>query len=112
MRIINRHAIIVKPQQPYWDWANNLDDEPSLPEGMADEPPFYLLPECDDNAQFERWLKKNYLTIFENELHSWHQNENDWPAIRDYKTFRAWFEIEYGSEVFDLGSKPLVVEEM
>src|SRR5438105_4177409 len=112
MQMMNRNAIMVKPKQPYWDWANGLEDEPALPETMSSEHPVYLLPECDNDSQFQRWLKKNYLTIFENELQSWWQDEDDWPAVRDYNTFRAWFDIEYGSEVFDLDHSLLILEEM
>lgn len=110
MKLVNLSAIIVKPKQPYWDWVNNLDDEPISPESLSSEHPVYLLPECDSDAQFQLWLKKNYLTIFENELHAWWQDDNDWPVVRDYKTFRAWFEIQYGSEVFDMSEKPLLTE--
>lgn len=111
MRMVNRNAIMVKPKQPYWEWANSLDDQPLLPETMSSEHPVYLLPECHNDAQFQLWLKKNYLTIFENELIAMWQNEDDWPAVRDYKTFRTWFDIEYGSEVFDLGKQSLEVED-
>ena len=110
MRMVNRNAIVVKPKQAYWDWANSLDDEPLLSETMSSEHTVYLLPECDDDAQFQRWLRKNYDTIFENELFAMWQDDNDWPVVRDFKTFRAWFDVEYDSLIFDLSEKPLLVE--
>lgn len=105
MRIVNRNAIMVKPKQLYLDWANSLDDQTLTHASMSGEHPVYLLPECDNEAQFQRWLKRNYLRIFENELEAIWQDENDWPAVRDYKTFRAWFDVEYGSEVFDMSER-------
>ena len=110
MRIVNRSACMVKPKQPYVDWANSLDEQEIAPDTLSGEHRVYLLPEWDDAPQFQRWLRKNYLTIFENELQAMWQDETDWPAIRDYKTFRAWFDIEYGSEVFDLSGRPLEAE--
>ena len=44
-----------------------------LSEMRDDESSVYLIPEMDFGP--EDWLRKNYLAIFEEELHAWHTDE-------------------------------------
>jgi hypothetical protein len=112
MKMLNRNAIVVSPRQPYVHWANGLDgDVPALP-SESDEVPTYLLPEFDTPDEVEKWLRRNYKVIFENELRGMWEDETSWPKIAGYGMFREWFDIRFGSEVFDLGSARLKVDDM
>ena len=104
--MINRIAVTVRYKKPFVDWINTSDpynDDPGITIDSADsDNPVYLV---DDRyaENFETWLKKNYKTLFESELHSWYTDQSLWPGKRDLRTFRKWFEVEYFTIVIDLG---------
>jgi hypothetical protein len=109
---INRGVIIVRPKQPYVDWANTCDDEPtSTTLGAAREDcSAYLLPCWEDGEQLELLLERFSRRIFENELSGWTTNEACWPKQRDLSALREWFEIEPHSMVFELGDGHIRIE--
>lgn len=108
--MLNRSAVIVRPKQPYLDWAKGLDGSNLDPSDLS-ERTVYLLPEYDDDVEGMAMLAKAYGLIFESELESWHLIEEDWPANRTFAMFRQWFEIEMHSMVNDLTGEPLVDDE-
>jgi len=61
-----------------------------------------LIPDFEDLSKAKRWLRKHYLTIFEEVLLGWITDENDWPKDLSYKTFTQWFDPEFNLMVFDL----------
>jgi len=97
---INRNAIVVKPKQALFDWVNSI--YPESPVEAAHEGTVYLVKENDSNEAIEKWLKKNYDNIFQNELNNWHTDEKDWPQKRTYKQFTEWFDVEIHSMIVDL----------
>ena len=97
---INRNAIIVKPKQDLFDWINSI--YPESPAEAAHEGTVYLVKERDSNEEIEKWLQKNYDSIFQNELNNWHTDEKDWPQKRTYKQFTEWFDFEIHSMILDL----------
>ena len=104
MRLLNRTAVIVKPKQPYIEWANSLDDDGvKLDPNSIPEHTIYLI---DDKADYlpdnVEMIKPYFAAIFEEELNGWHRVESDWPSPRDLSTFLAWFEIEIHSMILDL----------
>jgi hypothetical protein len=105
--MLNRGVVIVKPKQPYIDWAGGLDDSGLVPD-IEGEKTIYLIPsfETDDDA----WdvLEEIYEEIFENELYSWHTDPSAWPKDRSFKMFQEWFSIEFHSVVEDLCGYELV----
>jgi len=98
--IINRNAIVIKPKKPFLDWINKLD--PLNPITDLDEGTIYLIKEKDSNEEIEKWLKRNFEKIFQNELNDWHTYENDWPQKRTFKLFKEWFGYEIHSMVLDI----------
>ena len=48
--MINRGVVIVRPKQPYLDWAAGLDDSGVVPD-PNEEQTVYLLPSYDDEAE-------------------------------------------------------------
>jgi len=108
--MLNRAALIVRPKQPYLDWAAGLDESSILP-GVDDDQTVYLVPEFDDDAAGERMIRRVYAEIFERELFSWHTDESAWPAERTYRVFTQWFHTEMHTVVEDLCDEEIVDDE-
>ncbi len=102
---INRNAILVKPKQPFIEWMKKTGDENTALE--FSEHHIYLIGERPSNEQIEKWLKKNFDRIFQNELDAWYTDKKEWPKKRTYKMFQQWFEVEYHSMVYDLEDSPV-----
>ncbi|GAC1307140.1 MAG: hypothetical protein NVSMB24_18440 [Mucilaginibacter sp.] len=101
---VNRHAIVVKPKQPLLDWINTI--YPDMAEDGS-ETSVYLVKEREGYEATEKWLKRNFNDIFENELNGRHTDENDWPQNRTYKLFTAWFDTEIHITVDDTEKGPI-----
>ena len=104
IRQLRRTAIIVKPKEPYIQWANSLDEDGiKLGEEFEPEHTIYLIEDITGYLiDIEAMITPHYEFIFEEELNSWHRHKNDWPARRDLATFLEWFEVEYHSVIIDL----------
>lgn len=104
---INRNALVVVPTEHFLEWAKKIpyeDDALTLEELVADSTA-YLTPEQDANA--DRWLKRNFKTIFEIELDGWCTDQSLWLEDRSYKIFKEFFHIHYCSSVLDMGDGPI-----
>jgi len=103
MFTINRSVAIIKPKQPFVDWANSVGDEEeqySISDFNSDCS-VILLPVVDSDEDAEAVLKDIYQDIFELELSSWIVIDEMWPENLTYKMFLEWFDIEFHSMVFD-----------
>jgi len=98
---------MVRPKGPYLDWATNLSGEDVTEYLQEDERTVYLIPEYADSDESEQYLREAYGYIFEEELNAWHTDQSAWPKVRDLKTFKEWFAVEFHSVVLDLGSGPI-----
>ena len=65
-----------------------------------------------DAENFDRWLRQNYQTIFEEQLWGWWTDVTHWPVKRDLRVFRAWFDVAVHSLVIDLGSGRIIHEDL
>lgn len=108
--MINRGVVIVRPSQPYLDWATNLDDSGIIPQA-SDEKTVYLIPSYDDVFEAWEFLSNIYEKIFENELLGWNTDETTWPKQRSLAMFKAWFDIELHSIVEDLCADDIIEED-
>ena len=99
--MLNRGVLIVRPKQPYLDWAAGLDDSGVVPD-PKDEQTVYLIPEFEDDDEAWEVLEGIYVEVFERELEGWHTDETAWPSNRTFAIFKDWFEIELHSVVEDL----------
>ena len=103
--MINRSAIIVKPKQPYLEWAKQDDAEglaESVFESLRTEPHVYLLPEYEDPTSQQEVLEEFWPTLFEAMLAGWLRDPDCWPQKRTFEMFQEWFEIQMSSVVEDL----------
>jgi hypothetical protein len=103
---INRHAIVIKPKAPFYDWLKLIyfpDDIPA--EGT--ESNVYLVQELQDKKAVIKCLKNNFDRIFCSELSAWNINEDAWPKSRTYKMFTGWFDAEIHYSVNDMERYPV-----
>ena len=113
MDLIDRAVAVLKPNEPYLEWALGLPDAPAdltLQELRSDCTAF-LIPEFDLDQEVEDLLREIYPALFELELEGWYRDERFWPQPRDYETFRAWFDVEISSTVIDLVEDEIAKEE-
>ncbi|HEY6940108.1 hypothetical protein [Dokdonella sp.] len=99
--MLNRAALIVRPRQPFLDWAAALEQDGVNPDPDGEQT-VYLIPEPDDNEEAERILQEVYPHVFENELDSWWTDESAWPQERSFAVFMAWFAVEIHTVIHDL----------
>ena len=113
MESINRQVAIIKPKAPYVDWINTLPGtvDPTTVDNLQTDCTALLLPHFDTDEESLNYLKKNFRTIFEYELYGWHTDKGSWPNKLTFKQFQEWFNIEFHSEVIDLGKGSIAIEE-
>ena len=104
MTFIYRHALFVFRKQPYIDWANSLDDGPSLLDDQLSRRArtVYLVQEIDGEPELDDLLPDYWEDIFLAELGAWHLAEDQWPAPLTREMFDAWFEVELCASAYDL----------
>ncbi|HAZ07635.1 MAG TPA: hypothetical protein DCZ01_03715 [Elusimicrobia bacterium] len=110
-RSINRAALVVRPRQPYLDWAASVDAEaPEHAKDLHKRVSVYLLGEDpkeeDETAPLENYFEE----IFELELSAWYTDEDLWPKPRTLALFHEWFEAVGESVVTDLEPGPIRAE--
>ena len=104
--MINRIAVIIRYKEPFVIWINTsdpYDDDPGITAESANEDNNVYLIDDRYAENFEAWLKRNFKTLFDNELYGWYTDQSLWPEKRDLRTFRKWFAVEYFTVVLDLG---------
>ncbi len=69
-RTINRAALIVRPQQPYVDWANSVDDDGAraILEEARTDPSIYLVEIIDFREDFDLLIDETWEWIFREQL--------------------------------------------
>ena len=105
METDGRSAITLKPRQPYADWAKSLREPGEAPVKLASlrsEVTVHLVEEIVDPDHFLKILEFEYEDMFREQLSGWSRDDSQWPEIRDLQMFLDWFEVEWGSMVFDL----------
>jgi len=111
MSEINRSLMILRPKQPFLDWARWLDDESKdlTLDSLNEDSTAYLIPEIWQDSDQEKFLQTYYDILFEEQLEGWWTDEVSWPQQRDLKLFLEWFEVEFHCLVFDLCDEPIRV---
>jgi hypothetical protein len=108
--IENRAAIVVEPIKPFIDWLNYVDPKGEFKLGELGELTIYLIPECDNDKDLEKYLKENYKPIFDEELEGWFTDEKLLPKERTYAMFKEWFKITFHSMIYDMCEGDLIKE--
>jgi hypothetical protein len=113
MYSISRSIAIIRPKQPFVEWANQLPDadfKVSLGE-LQNDCLVILIPEYETDEEAKEYINELYEDIFEEELCGWCTNESWWPKNRTQEMFWQWFEVELHSEVKDSYEDPIEKEE-
>ena len=113
LRTVNRAALVVKPKQPYVDWANHLNDGgPTLLfESARQDPDVFLVDDLQNDSDKQKIVLKYYTMIFQHELAAWTTDRDSWPSQLDLRTFKLWFDVDISSIVFDIAPDPLLQEQ-
>jgi hypothetical protein len=102
MFIINRSVAIIRPKQPFVDWANSIvDEEQYSVSDFGTDCSVILLPVTDSDEDAAVFMKEIFRDVFEMELSSWVVDDGMWPENITYEMFLQWFEVEYHSMAFD-----------
>lgn len=104
MRVINRYAVLVTPKQPYLDWAAAIDDDaPGDAQVLHQGIPSVYLFEIDERSDVESVALTDDVArrVFEFELGSWNDDEDDWPSDRGLKALHEWFDVQVQDMVVD-----------
>lgn len=109
MNHVNRGYISIRPTKLFFEWAMQHDSLISFKESDYIEPNIYLITE--DFLDEEPVLKQHFKKIFENELMAI-TDDDVWPETRTLEVFLQWFNVEFGSMVFDLEKSDLKREEI
>lgn len=104
MKIVNRGYIIIKANQPFFDWANQFEDDMYFSEEDDLEPTVYLIE--DEFMEVEPVIQQNFKKIFINELSMITDDESEFPQLTE-ELFYEWFEITAGTTVIDTLSSNL-----
>lgn len=112
MVAINRAVAVIKPRQPYLDWAKRLPDPAenlTLDEVRMDCTAI-LLPEFDTPAEAEAFIAAMADDLFKMELDAWDRDPQNWPVNRTYDTFSEWFDVDIHSIVLDASDDDIIGE--
>jgi hypothetical protein len=99
---LDRHILVVKPKQPFFDWANEISQNTQKIENTMFRS--YLISEDVDP---KKWLKKNYKRIFELECYEMTFFLEEVPKKVSFKMFQDWFTIEASVSVYDLETRKI-----
>ena len=105
MKIINRGYISVMPLKPFHEWVGTFEDEDDMGQDELQEPNIYLITE--DFFDVEPIIEQHFKKIFANELSMITENEEDWPQVRSMEVFLQWFQLDFGTTVFDVEKSDL-----
>jgi hypothetical protein len=114
MYTINRSITIIRPKQPFVDWANQLPDtewKSSLDDFKTDC--FSLLiPDYGTDEEAKGHINEIYEDIFDELLFGWCTEESWWPQDRTNEMFWQWFGVELHSIVVDSSTESIEEEEL
>ena len=103
-RTINRAALIVRPRQPYVDWANSVDDEGprAILQELRTDPSIYLVKSIDFTEDFDLLVDDSWEWIFREQLNGWMRDVDSWPENKTRGMFLEWFDCELSTMIWDM----------
>ena len=69
-----------------------------------------LIPESDSSEEALDYIRHNFHTFFEMQLHDWRSDNRLWPDKLTLSMFRRWFDVEIHSLVHDALNEELYKE--
>jgi hypothetical protein len=115
MWLLNRSAVLLRPNQNFLSWLNALPDnmgEKNFTFGdIQNSPHVYLIDSFETHAEAEGSIAAQKSALFERELYSWCTHEPWWPKDRSSPAFDQWFEIQTLDMVVDTSSEDIEADE-
>lgn len=111
--MLNRAVLILRFKQPFVDWINAADPNPTHVVTLADvgdESTAYLV-DVEDEQDFEKWFERNGAGLFEEELNSWYTDPDLWPRDRSAAQFKRLCTFELHTVVRDTGGPAILDDE-
>lgn len=99
---IDRRAITIRYKKPLYAWLNDCYPDKIAYDDDGFDSSVYLI-----QGEFDKWIKKNYDKIYQQELGAWNDNKKMWPKNRKFKMFNEWFKVVLSENVFDFEKKPI-----
>ena len=103
-RTINRAALIVRPKQPYVDWANSVDDDGprAILQELRTDPSIYLVETIDLLEAVDLLIDDTWEWIFREQLNGWMRDPDLWPDRLTREMFLEWFDCELSTMIWDV----------
>jgi hypothetical protein len=114
-RLINRSMIVLMPTEAALEWVNRVDSTPApltLADIREEREALLVGEEIETLEHAKRFVHANWEAFFEDFLFDWYTDEAVWPKKRTLKMFKAWFEVQFTSMVWDIGSSAITHEEI
>lgn len=101
---INRSVLIVRPKQPYIDWANSMNDGRPLADlkSMRKNPNPFLVDEIFYQDDLTHIIDEHWETLFEIQLNNRMRDPDVWPEVLTREMFEKWFDYELFDMVWDI----------
>lgn len=110
--VINRMAVVIRPRQPFIDWANDLEGDIEFDdEDFREDCTTLLVPVFEYNEEARSFVHEHYEEIFEHELAAISTDTDEWPEQLSLAMFLGWFDVEIHSIVIDMSDEPILDEE-
>jgi len=97
MGLLNRYALILRAKEPFVQWVNGPEKDPSnhqTPEEVRKDPVVYLIPEMKWPGPTMDWVFENFDHFFKDQLNAYWTDKKNWPKNRSVQMFKEWFDIE------------------
>jgi hypothetical protein len=105
---INRMAVVIRPKQAFFDWANDLEGDVEFgDEDFREDCTTLLIPVFEYNEEARSYIHEHYEEIFEHELAAISTDPDEWPEDLTAAMFLDWFDVEVHSIVIDMCDAPI-----
>lgn len=103
-QVTNRGAILVRPKEPFAQWASRVcrDAHEVTVEELRKESTVFMVESVDQQNDAEEVMKRYSAEIFEFLLWECCTEREFWPSMRDWETFKEWVDASYYGLVLDL----------
>jgi hypothetical protein len=107
--VANRCAVRIEPNKLFIDWLNYINEDDTYSNDKTLTATTFLIKDVEVEQMFEKWLKRNFSTIFEIKLNSYCTDPKLWPQDRSLKVFKSWFNIGFSDMILDLEKGPIEI---
>ena len=110
--VINRMAVVIRPKEAFFDWANETDGAGDFnDDDFQEDCTTLLIPVFEYNEEARSYIHEHYEEIFEHELAAITTDTDEWPEDLSLEMFLDWFKIEVHSIVIDMCDEPITDDE-